>query len=94
MNVFNGRKLLAQCFWQATGDFVLTDADGFRHILQCVLGNKVVLALTEQQPDRGIVLRVLDDALEKCFQSGCQVGTDVEKSLLERYASKRGTQTA
>ena len=65
MNVFNGRKLLAQCFWQATGDFVLTDADGFRHILQCVLGNKVILALTEQQPDRGIALRVLDDAIHR-----------------------------
>ena len=52
-----------QFFRQVAGDLIGADADGLAHILERILGHEVILALAEQQANRGIVLLFLQDAV-------------------------------
>ena len=52
-----------QFFRQVAGDLIGADADGLAHVLERILCHEVILALAEQQADRGIVLPFFQDAI-------------------------------
>ena len=51
LDILHGRQLVFQFFRQIAGDLIGTDTDGFAHVLERILGHKVILALAEQQAD-------------------------------------------
>lgn len=56
LDILHGRQLAFQFFRQVAGDLIGTDTDRLAHVLERILCHEVILALAEQQTNRGIVL--------------------------------------
>ena len=63
LDILHGRQLAFQFFRQVAGDLIGTDTDRLAHVLERILCHEVILALAEQQTNRGIVLLFFQDTI-------------------------------
>lgn len=65
LDIFNGWKLLFQFNREITGDLIFTDTNRLAHIFQRIFRDKVILAFTQKQANRWVILFPFQNAVHR-----------------------------